>query len=249
MSFSRRSLDCSTARSQVDAFILEDLPEDDTRHMENHLQRCGECAEFVASEHEMLALIPRSLEPIDAPPEVLADLLARVRDGENTERPVGRKRLGAGIMALAASVALAFLVVKPMAATSWADRALESPDVAVINLFTSLDSPLNARYEYRTETQVRFDRSVGRLLFNVTSGEWQLVVHGLPRPPHGGRYVLVGLVDGHRLDLGTIERWEDGVATLSGQSELDLTATERLSLELRDRGSRLRLMDAVAGAW
>lgn len=251
MSFSRRVrfLDCAAVRSRVDAFILEDLPESESQRMEHHLRHCADCAKFIASEHEMLALIPRSLEPIEAPPDVLANLLERVRGGEGAERPMRRKRLGAGLLALAASVVLAFLVVRPMDATSWAERALQSPDVAVINLFTSLDSPLNARYEYRTETQVRFDRSVGRLLFNVNSGDWQLVVHGLPRPPHGGRYVLVGLVDGRQLDLGTIERWEDGVATLSGQSEIDLTATERLSLELRDRGSQLRLMDAVAGAW
>lgn len=236
-----RSIDCAAVRARVEAFILEDLPQCEFDRFNNHLARCGECREFVAAEHDLLSLIPRSLEPTLPPPEVLVGLLQRVRmDREGRRRATVRY----GALAVAASLLLAFVVLKPVAATSLWARAFQSPDVAVINLFSSIDSPLTARYEYRTETHVRFDQSVGRILYNVSTGDWQLVVHGLPRPPQRGHYVLSGLIDGAVVDLGTIERWEDGVATLRGNSEIDLTKTQRLSLVLDARGSRLRLLEA-----
>lgn len=236
-----RSIDCALMHARVEAFILEDLPRPEFARLEAHVQRCEACRMLVAAEHELLSLIPRSLEPSPPPPEVLAGLLERVRSDRE-----GRRRIPwrTGALAAAASVLLTLVVFHPTAATSLAARALQSPDVAIINLFNSLDSPLTARYEYRTETHVRFDRSVGRILYNVSTGDWQLVVHGLPRPPRGGHYVLAGLVDGEIIDLGTIERWEDGVATLHGRSAIDLTQTQRLSLVLDARGTRLRLLEA-----
>ena len=236
-----RSIDCALVQSRLEAFLLEDLPQHEQDRIETHLRRCGECREQVASEQELLSLIPRSLEPAPPPPDVLVTLLERVRSAREQRT---RIRWRTGALAAAASVLLALVVFKPTAATSLAARALQSPDVAIINLFNSLDSPLAARYEYRTETHVRFDRSVGRILYNVSTGDWQLVVHGLPRPPKGGHYVLAGLVDDEIVDLGTIERWEDGVATLHGRSAIDLTQTRRLSLVLDARGTRLRLLEA-----
>ncbi len=236
-----RSIDCAAVRARVEAFILEDLPQRESDRFNTHLSLCEECRELVAAERELLSLIPRSLAPSTPPPEVLAGILTRIRE-ERDERRRATFRYGA--LAAAASVLLALVVFKPVAATSLWDRAFQSPDIAVIDLFSSLDSPLTARYEYRTETQMRFDESVGRILYNVSSGDWQLVVHGLPRPPKRGHYVLSGLVDGRAVDLGTIERWEDGVATLRGNSEIDLTQTERLSLVLDARGQRLRLLEA-----
>ena len=234
-------MECAALRARVEAFILEDLPERESERLNAHIGGCEECRELVAAEQDLLSLIPRSLAPTTPPPEVLANVLARVRD-ERDDRRRATYRYGA--LAAAASVLLAFVVFKPVAATSLWDRAFQSPDVAVIDLFSSLDSPPTARYEYRTETEMRFDRSVGRILYNVSTGDWQLVVHGLPRPPRRGHYVLSGLVDGQAVDLGTIERWEDGVATLRGNSEIDLTQTERLSLVLDARGHRLRLLEA-----
>ena len=144
---------------------------------------------------------------------------------------------------------LCVLVIQPTRAAPLA-RALESPDVAVINLFAAIDSPLASHYEYRTESRFKLDSGVGRILFNVTNGEWRLVVHGLPRPPRGARYVLSAQLDREEEELGTIERWEDGVAVLSGKSPLvDLTRTERLSVTLVSADSRLRLLDSVDGAW
>ena len=112
-----------------------------------------------------------------------------------------------------------------------------------------LDSPLTSRYEYRGATDVRYDRSVGRVLFNVATGDWRLVVHGLPRPPFGARYALFAGVDEKELELGAIEPRFDGVANLSGTSTIDLTRAARLSLQLVSEGSRLHLLDAVDGAW
>jgi len=239
------SLDCAAVTTRVEALLLEELPPAEQARLELHLSRCAECRAFVGSEHELLSWIPRSLEPQAPPPEVLVGLLDRVRRQGQRKR---RWSTGYGIAAAAAGVVLALLMFRPLPANSLA-RALQSPDVAVINLFTSLDSPLAARYEYRTETHVRFDRSIGRILYNVRTGDWHLAVHGLPRPPRGGRYVLTGLVDDQYVNLGTIERWEDGVATLRGQSSIDLTQTQRLSLVLDARGTRLALLEAVQGAW
>ncbi len=240
-----RSLDCQAVESRLEAFLLEELEPREQTRLDRHLRDCAACRARVGAEQELLAWIPRSLEPQAPPPDVLVGLLNRVRDDRGRRR---RWSVTYGFAVAAASIALTLLIFRPVTANSLA-RMLESPDVAVINLFASLDSPLAARYEYRTETHVRFDRSVGRILFNVSSGEWQLAVHGLPRPPRGGRYILTGLVDDQIVDLGTIARWEDGVATLRGQSPIDLTQTQRLSVVLDARGTRLRLLDAVDGAW
>lgn len=240
-----RSLDCQAVENRLEGFLLDELEAREQGRLERHLADCAACRARVGKEQELLTWIPRSLEPQAPPPDVLAGLLSRVRQDRGRRR---RTSMTYALAAAAASVALALLMFRPMPANSLA-RMLESPDVAVINLFTSLDSPLAARYEYRTETHVRFDRSVGRILFNVISGEWHLAVHGLPRPPRGGRYILTGLVDGRIVDLGTIARWEDGVATLRGESSIDLTQTQRISLVLDARGTRLRLLDAVDGAW
>jgi hypothetical protein len=151
--------------------------------------------------------------------------------------------------ASAAVAALAVLLIQPTGAAPLA-RALESPHVAVINLFAAVDSPLASHYEFRTESRFKLDSSVGRILYDLTDGEWHLVVHGLPRPPRGARYVLSVQVDREDRELGTIERWEDGVALLDGRSQsIDLTRTERLSVTLVSAASRLRLLESVAGAW
>lgn len=234
---------CATTREQIEAYVLDDLLPRRAERIHRHLEHCSECRAIVRDRREFFALIPQSLDPINPPPEVLEGLLARVRKPDR--RPW---TLGAGMAVSAAAAALLVLVLQPLAASSFAQK-LRSPDVAVINLFASLDAPISARYEYRTASHVQFDRSVGRILFNTRSGEWELVVHGLPRPPRGSRYVLSTWEGRDEHELGTIERWEDGVATLAGDSGRDLTQMDRLSLELVSATSRLRLLDAVPGAW
>jgi hypothetical protein len=241
-----RALPCTVLRDRLEAFVLGDLAEDRAQRLERHLAACEPCRSLVRAERELFALLPQALPHTEPPPEVLVDLLARVR-GER--RRLRRRSLSVGAALAACGIAAILLLSRPLEATSSLMEALRSPDVAIISLFVALDSPLSARYEYRTESDVLFDRSVGRLLYDVGNGRWHLVVHGLPRPPRGGRYVLSASVEGHDVELGRLERWEDGVALLSGRTETDLTGTERVSLELVSTHSRLRLLDAVDGAW
>jgi len=239
-----RSFDCAVARSQLESWALESLEAREARRLEQHLARCAGCRAEAAEARDLISALPRALEACAPPPEVLLELLRRVRRSHD-RRWLGSFGVGA---ALATAFFAAVLLLRPLEATSLA-RALESPDIAVINLFAAIDSPITSVYEYQTEARVEFDRSIGRILFNVATGEWKLVVHGLPRPPRGARYVLSGIVDGEDLPLGTIERWEDGVAVLAGRAEEDLTRTERISLELVSQRSRWRLLESVDGAW
>ncbi len=234
---------CATTEAQLDAYVLDELLPRRAERITRHLERCADCRAAVRDQRELFALIPQALEPVNPPPEVLEGLLRRVRKPERRSWT-----LGAGMAASAAAAALLVLVMQPLAASSLV-QALRSPDIAVINLFAALDAPLSSRYEYRTASHVQFDRSVGRILFNTRSGQWELAVHGLPRPPRGSRYVLSTWEGTTEKELGTIERWEDGVATLKGASGRDLTQMDRLSLQLVSASSKLRLLDAVPGAW
>jgi hypothetical protein len=236
--------DCAAVRSRLESWALDALAFPEAKRLERHLARCAACREEAAETRDVLSALPRALEPRVPPPEILLELLERVRSSRERRR-LGSLGIGAVVVAACFT---ALLLLRPLEAISLV-RALESPDVAVINLFAAIDSPITAVYEYQTEARVEFDRSIGRILFNVATGEWKLVVHGLPRPPRGARYVLSGIVEGEQLTLGTIERWEDGVAVLAGTAEQDLTRTERISLELVSPRSRWRLLDSAHGAW
>jgi anti-sigma factor RsiW len=240
----RSRRDCSDIASQLELYALDGLEATETGRVERHLGHCAACRRALSDALELVSFLPRALDPVEPPPELLEGILGRVREGRRARL---RRRAGVGVAA-AAVLALAVLQIRPLGAAILAGP-LGSPDVAVINLFAAIDSPLSARYEYRTATEISFEKSVGRLLVNATSGEWRLVVHGLPRPPRGSRYVLTAQADGEEFDLGQIERWQWGVATLSGESDVDLLGTERLSLVLVSRSSRLHLLDAVDGAW
>ena len=214
-----RRRDCSAVREQLPDFVLEQLSPRDAGRIESHLARCSACRRTAASERDLFSLLPQALDPVAPPPAALLELLRRVHA---TPRP-RRRALFAG---LAASLL-----------------------IAAVALFAVLDSPVASRYEYRAAQDVRYDQSVGRILFNVATGDWRLLVHGLPRPPSGARYALFVEVGEKELELGPIEPRFDGVANLSGTSTIDLTGTVRLSLQLVSEGSRLHLLDAVDGAW
>ena len=239
-----RRRDCSAVREQLPDFVLEQLSPRDAGRIESHLARCSACRRTAASERDLFSLLPQALDPVAPPPAALLELLRRVHA---TPRP-RRRALFAGLAASLLIAAIALLETRPIEAASLA-RALASPEIAVIDLFAVLDSPVASRYEYRAAQDVRYDQSVGRILFNVATGDWRLLVHGLPQPPSGARYALFVEVGEKELELGPIEPRFDGVANLSGTSTIDLTGTVRLSLQLVSEGSRLHLLDAVDGAW
>jgi len=238
---------CPAIRDRLEEFVLDELAPREALRIERHLARCSACRAVAEEQRQLFGALAQALEPQPPPPEVLLNLLRRV------EGRVGSRRswsTAAG-MAISAAVAAAamVLVIQPTGAAPLM-RALGSPEIAVINLFAAVDSPLTSHYEYRTQSRFALDDSVGRILFNVRNGDWQLVVHGLPRPPRGARYVLTAQLGPEDEDLGTIERWQDGVAVLKGRStSVDLTQTERLSITLVSDDSRLRLLDSVDGAW
>ena len=234
--------DCAAARVRLESWALGEVAPREAAGIERHLAACHGCRARAIETRELFAALPQALEPQRPPPEVLLGVLARVRRDGRDGSPWW---MGFGA---AAAVLVAALLLRPVEATSTA-QALESPDIAVVNLFAAIDSPITSVYEYRTQALVQFDRSVGRLLVNVATGEWRLVVHGLPRPPRGARYELSSRIAGEERPLGSIERWEDGVAVLAGASELDLTRTERIWLELVSPRSRMRLLDSIDGAW
>jgi hypothetical protein len=232
-------------RERLSALALEALPRAEAARASFHLARCPACRAEASRERDLVAFLPRALEPCEPPREVLERVLHRLRV---SRRRNGSRRAALGVGTAAVTALVAVLLFAPKRAVPL-EEALESPDVAVINLFAALDSPLTSHYEFRTESELRFDRSVGRILFNVSNGDWRLVVHGLPRPPRGTHYLLSAQLAGEEVPLGIVGRWEDGVATLAGSSALELTRTERLSVQLVGRSTRIRLLEATAGAW
>lgn len=233
---------CSAVRPLLAAHAFELLEPAEAARVRAHLAACAACRGDAAREREAAALVPLSLGASSAPPEALARVLTRVHAAKAS------RRRGRWVARAAAAALLVALVTAPQHAETLVWR-LDSPDVAMINLFAAIDAPLSSRYEYAAEPVLRFDRSVGRLMVNTRTDEWRLVVHGLPRPPRGGHYVLTGSIDDREVALGRIERWEEGVATLSGHADFDLVSMRRLSLELVTSEARVRLLDAVDGAW
>jgi len=233
---------CGALRPLLAAHAFELLAPDDAARIGAHLARCAACRAEAAREREVATLLPLSLRTAAPPPAALARVLARVHAAKAS------RRRGRWLARAAAAALLLTLLTAPQHAETLVWR-LDSPDVAVINLFAAIDAPLSSRYEYAAEPVLRFDRSIGRLMVNTRTDEWELVVHGLPRPPRGGHYVLTGSIHDHDLALGRIERWEEGVAMLSGRGDFDFVAMRRLSLELVTREERVRLLDSVDGAW
>ena len=149
---------CETAQAELEAYILEELPTRRAERISRHLQRCSDCREDFRLREEMFALVPSGSRPGDStagdsrePARPGSQARATALDDGGRHGPLPRSPRP-----------LFVLILNPLAATSLV-RALQSPDVAVINLFAVLDAPLSARYEYRTESHVRFDRSVGRI--------------------------------------------------------------------------------------
>ena len=234
--------ECARLREDLPLHGLDVLEGAEAERVQRHLRHCPACRAEAARLRDLGALLPVALEPCEPPPEVLGELLRRVRA---TRAPRARKIAARWIGAIAASLMLALLAAPRSAIPLiWTDEV--SPDVAVINLFAAIDSPLSARYEYRTAPPVRFDESVGRIYFNTTTGHWRLVVHGLPRPPRGSHYALTTESERGTERLGVLERWEWGVATLEGDAAYDLTHTQRLSLELISPTAQVRLLEAGA---
>lgn len=237
-----RLAECARLREDLPLHGLDLLDLAEAERIERHLRRCPACRAEAARLRDLGALLPVALEPCEPPPEVLVTLLDRVR---STRRPRGRIIAARWLAAVAASLVLALLAA-PRSAIPLIWTYEQSPDVTVINLFAAIDSPLSARYEYRTAPPVRFDESVGRIYFNTTTGHWRLVVHGLPRPPRGSHYVLTTESEKGDEPLGVLERWDWGVAILEGDAAYDLTQTRRLSLELVSSTARVRLLEATA---
>jgi hypothetical protein len=235
--------DCEATRAALAALVFDVLPSDEASRIGAHLEACAACRADAARERDLASLVPLALDAPPPPPEVLARVLSRIHRGRRFAWP---RRAWVARAAVVAVLVGFFALTRHAVTLEW---SLDSPDVAVINLFAAIDSPISSRYEYAAEPVLRFDRSVGRLMVNTRTDEWRLVVHGLPRPPRGGHYVLTGTFGDKEVSLGRIERWEEGVATLSGQSDFDLLAMKRLSLELVTPQTRVRLLDAVDGAW
>ena len=235
------TIDCAGLRGRAEALVLEHLTARERDACERHLSSCAACRQHVAAAHELFALLPLSLPAEGPPPDVLLRVLERVRAPARRRRVRG---IAAAMTGSAAAAAFLMALIAPSGAAHFLESLgmLESPDIAVIDLFLTMDSPLTSHYEYQTESDIRYDRAVGRVFFNMADGDWRLLVHGLPRPPRHSRYVLSARVEGHEIDLGTIERWEDGVAVLQGRSDVDLLGTERLWIQLVSPHSRLPLL-------
>ncbi len=237
-----RQAECAGLREDLPLHGLDVLEPAEAERMERHLRRCAACRAEAARLRDLGALLPVALEPCEPPPDVLIDVLRRVRAAR---APGARHAVARWLGAIAAALVLALLAA-PRSAIPLIWTYEDSPDIAVINLFAAIDSPLSARYEYRTEPPMRLDQSVGRIYFNTVTGRWRLVVHGLPRPPRGSHYVLTTESENGTEPLGVLERWEWGVATLEGNAAYDLTKTQRLSLELVSSTASIRLLEADA---
>ncbi|HET9064860.1 MAG TPA: zf-HC2 domain-containing protein [Gemmatimonadales bacterium] len=53
------SYDCSKASAELDAFVRGDLPLDQAERMQEHLERCGHCADVARYEQAFRARLRR----------------------------------------------------------------------------------------------------------------------------------------------------------------------------------------------
>lgn len=71
--------DHSRWRTELAAYLLESLEEDEQRAVEQHLEGCRACREDLAWLRPAIDLLPESVAQVNAPPELRERLLAEIR--------------------------------------------------------------------------------------------------------------------------------------------------------------------------
>jgi anti-sigma factor RsiW len=98
-------MDSSACQSLAD-YVAHDLAGEDLARFEAHLPTCSKCQRAIREEGRLDALLGEAVRRLDPIPEGLADRVAR------RMRTVRRRRIGAVVAALAASVVVVSLVVR-----------------------------------------------------------------------------------------------------------------------------------------
>ena len=165
--------------------VTRTLEEDDVRTFEAHLPQCEECRQEVSRIDAELAWLPMGLPPVAPRPGLRRRIVQDVLDGKRHRAP----RWIAAAAALAASV---LLVVGAWYAGRSETRALEGALAGKQARVAALEDTLSIMRQAGRVLQAEVemgDARGGLVIFaDDVTHRWNVVVHGLPPAPAGGRY-------------------------------------------------------------
>lgn len=182
------------------AYALDALDPDENRVFEEHLARCSQCRDDVASFQETTAALAHDVDAPPPPPALRQRILERARSERPTVVPLRRRWVVPATAGLAAAASVAAIALGIWAA--------------------SLSSELDQRAEV-------FPLSDGRgSLVVAPGGEATLVVSGLSPAPSGKTYEIWVFKDGEPRRAGLFDDAErrTAVAVMRPVSEGDVVA-------------------------
>jgi anti-sigma-K factor RskA len=81
------SINCSQAEDLLGAYVLDALPEDETRRMDEHLESCTEHAAAAAELSKTRSLLPLAVDEAQPPPELRERIMHAIEAGPVADRP------------------------------------------------------------------------------------------------------------------------------------------------------------------
>lgn len=165
--------------------VTRTLEADDTLTFEAHLAQCEACRREVSRVEAELAWLPMGLPPVVPRPGLRRRIVRDVLDGRQRRAP---RWIAAGA-ALAASVLLA---VGAWYAGQTGTRSLETALAGQQARVAALEDTLSIMRQAGRVLQADLrmgDARGGLVIFaDEVTHRWNVVVHGLPPAPPGGRY-------------------------------------------------------------
>jgi anti-sigma-K factor RskA len=207
--------------SDVAAYALGALTDDETRRFEEHLETCELCRTDLAALRPVVDALPAAAEPLAPPPALKSRIMgvveAEARERERAARPARRSRFG-------------FLSLRPVPAFAAACALLLVGIGIGIATLGGDDTS-----EYRGE----FIRGSGQVELRVDDGHGTLKVEDMAPPPEGRVYQVWLQRDGEDPQptdaLFTVD--EDGSASVDVPGDVEAADRVLVTDEPR-RGSR-----------
>lgn len=157
--------------SDVAAYALGALTDEETRRFEDHLRTCELCRTDLAALRPVVDALPAAVDPIAPPPalkgRIMSVVEAEARERERAARPEKKSRF-------------AFLSLRPLPAMAVACALLlAGVGIGVATLGGGDDT---------SSYQGQFIRGDGRVALQIDDGHGTLKVESMAQPPHDRVY-------------------------------------------------------------
>jgi anti-sigma-K factor RskA len=201
-------------------YATRTLDPDDERTFATHLDRCEECRADVARIEAELAWLPMAVPPAPPRPGLRRRIVQHVLEGGARRTP--RWAVPAAIAAALLLAAGGWLAGR--SGTSALETALAQRSARVAALEDTLSVIRQAGRVLQAQVEMGEARGGLVIFADETTHRWNVVVHGLPPAPAGGRYQFWficadGMVRGAevRMDRGGSMMFTTGMPETGGK--------------------------------